>query len=743
MDKDTQQSESRDQLKPSTVHEQLRVHDKHMREIREELALAKASYMTRFWSHVRGGDTRERGRSSRQGDIDIEVNRLWQVITAYMSALYPRAARTVMGPDPAGQGDPTKAEIAANRWLVSRKSHQRIMTALRQSLLYPGCGAKVGYSPGYGSPLDRVWMRVIPWWEMVLDRDAGDMEDERFRAHAFYAPLVEIEEKYGLEGLGGTDREDFLHGRTDTGARTSSKKNSAPSDNSAFVRVLEVCNLVDTIKDKDDPSIEYRGRLEVYVLGQGPVSKEPVYVGPLPFSEVDGGAMPHIVPLIFNHEPEFPLRGIAHSSRMMPQIKELNSYRSFMALATRKDTRQYITRKGTFASDELTNLTEGHDGLVLECEQGFEKPLADAIIPLQTAPISSNIDRHLMQVENDLERAIGFSPAARGIVTKATAFEVQAVQQYTESEYGMHASIKDEWLSGLVRLVLRAIVACMQDTGDSAGAYDEESVELTETDAKLDETRDSDDESGEDSEQTQSATADDILGGKSPYVDDDSVGDRGTKRVNKDTLAVSFEPLILRDRGENIEITPMDLDAAFDITFVEGGRTPSTDAAMQQNLVGLMEPYMALWGASQKGGPDGVIARSYMKVLAERFELPKDLHPDELELRVKADEEEAKQKKKDAPPEEVPAAVMGPPGGPPQGMAPPQAGPPGMMPEGAPSLEEIAMLPPEQAIPILQQMFADDPQMQQALAQLSQMPPEQQQQAIAMLAQGPGDQPMM
>ena len=52
MAEDTKQSESRDQLKPSAVHEQLRVHDKHMREIREELALAKASYMTRFWSHV-------------------------------------------------------------------------------------------------------------------------------------------------------------------------------------------------------------------------------------------------------------------------------------------------------------------------------------------------------------------------------------------------------------------------------------------------------------------------------------------------------------------------------------------------------------------------------------------------------------------------------------------------------------------------------------------------------------------
>jgi len=754
MAQEEQTKGSRDQLTPEIISEHLRSHDRKMYENRDEWALAKATYMTRFWRHVRGGGSYTSDTSrSRTSDIDIEVNRLWQVIQAYLSALYPRAARTVMSPDPAGEGDPVKAELAVNRWLVSSKIHQRVMSALRQGLLYPGCGVKVGYTPGYGNPLDRVWMRVIPWWEMILDSDVGDVEDERFRGHVYYRPVRDVEEEYGLEDLSGTERLDFLRDRSSVGTQSNKGNDRAPSDNQAFVRVLEICNLVDIAKDKEDDSVEYKGRLEIYVMGQGALSKKPVFTGPLPFAESDGRAMSHIIPLVFNHEPEYPLRGISHSARIMPQLKELNSYRSFMAIATRKDTRQYVTRKGTFSSDELTNLTEGHDGLVLEAEQGFEKPLADAIIPIQNAPISSNIDRYLMQVENDLERCIGFSPAARGIVTKATAFEVQAVQQYTESEYGMHAAIKDEWLSGLVRLVLRALIASMQDTGDSAGAYEDQEVELSSTEAKPD--TEEDDES-ETKKEVQSAVADDISGKESPFVDDDVVEDRGKTRVDEDTVEVSFDTLTLKDRDEPVEITPMDLDAAFDISFVEGGRTPMTDAAMQQNLVGLMEPYIGLWGAVQQGGPGSVMARAYMKVLAERFDLPKDLHPDELAIRIKEQEEEDKEKKKEArkearkngaAPEEA-APAMGPPQGPPgppqgpPGPPQPQGAPMGPPAGGMPSLEEVAMLPPDQAIPMLREMFADDPEMQAALDQLMQMPPEQQQRALSVLAQGPEVAPM-
>lgn len=732
------------ELPPRLVHEQLKAHDKRMTDGRDDWALYKETYLTKYWKHVRSYLP---NKDIKDSSIDVEVNRLWGVISSYLSALYPRASRTVLSPDPSGNGDPAKAELSVNRWLGANHIHQRIMSGLRQALLYPGCGAKIGYTPGTGSPLDRVWVRVIPWWELVLDSDVGDPEDERFRGHVYYKPLVEVEREYGLENLKGTGRTDFLSKSESLGRKSSSRhgRDKAESDNEAFVRILELCNLRDTIEDENDPSIVYHGRLEIYILGQGELSREPVWMGPMPFANADGTPLPHLAPLIFNYEPEFPLRGIAHAARLMPQIKELNSYRSWMAMATRKDTRQYVTRKGTFGSDELTSLTEGHDGLILEVEQGFERPLSDAILPIPTAPISTNIDRYLAQVESDLNRVTGTSPAAQGIVTKATAFEVATVQQYTESEFGMHGAIKDRWLGQVVRIVIRALIASMQDSGDSAGAFERTEAIVGEAEALPDIDSIGDDDGGTpiiadasndepDSEELESqaerSVVDEFSVSQTPMVDDDLSPDLGVEQTGPDSYVVQQEALQLRERDEIITVTTEDLDGEFEVNFVEGGRTPLTDAAMQQNLVALMEPYMALWQASQKGGAGGVFAKSYMKVIAERFDFPKDLHPEELEARASLEEKDQKK----APAQE-PAQQAAQPGqqGVPQEQAP--GGPP------APNQQDLAALaqmPPEQALMALREVYANDPEMMSLLSEMESLPPERQAEMLQTITGGFG-----
>ena len=731
------------EITPEIIEQQMLAHDKRMRDGREEWSLSKACYTTKYWNHVRGRNRSSKKDYARNTDINIEVNRLWGVITSYLSALYPQANRAVLGPDPAGLGDPSKAELTVNRWLGSNRIHKRIMTGLRQALLYPGSGAKVGYSPGRGNPLDRVWMRIIPWWEMLLDSDVGDEEDERFRGHLYYRLKSEVEEEYGIEDLTGTSRDDFLdgmHREVNEKSRKYGNKKKAESDESAFVRVLELCNLKDVWKDPDNPDIMYQGRLEIYVLGQGKLSKRPVWMGPLPFASTDGQPLPHVMPLIFNHEPEFPLRGLAHASRILPQIQELNSYRSFMAMATRKDTRQYITRKGTFGSDELTDLTEGHDGLVLQLDQDYDRPLSDAIVSIPNAPISSNIDEYMRVVQDDLERNIGMSPAARGIVTKATAFEVQAVQQYTESDFGMHASIKDEWLAHLCKVVLRALIASMQDLGDSAGAFEGQDVALAEVgaisedelgaeDAAEDATIEAESESGEEQLEAAKEQAEDSE--QEPFIDDDAV--EGYTEDKEEEGKVEPDVLRLRDRREFVDISVEDLDAEFDITFIEGGGAPMDEATKQQNLLGLLEPYSALWAAVQEGGPQSAMARAYMKAMAEKFHLPKDLHPDEIEARMAEEAEEAEEAggadeqamiEATEAPSEMPPEVSpeGPPGAP---VGPPSAD------QVPPQYQALLDLPPEQAILALREMFADDPQMQQVLDQLQTLPPERQAEMIA------------
>lgn len=730
----------KDEISPEIVKQQVKAHDKRMRDGRHEWSLSKACYTTNYWKHVRGFHHSSKRDQSRGTDIDIEVNRLWGIITSYLSSLYPRANRAVIGPDAAGLGDAPKAELVINRWLSSNRIHKRVMTGLRQALLYPGCGAKVGYYPGRGNPLDRVWMRIIPWWEIVLDSDVGDAEDERFRGHIYYRLKSEVEEEYGIQDLQGTSRDDFLHGSfkdVNDKNKKYGKNKQAESDESAFVRVLEICNLKDNWSDSENPDIVYEGRLEIYVLGQGKLSNKPIWVGPLPFAEVDGRPLPHLVPLIFNHEPEFPLRGLAHSARVLPQIQELNAYRSFMAMATRKDTRQFITRKGTFGSDELTDLTEGHDGLILQLDQDFDRPLSDAIVGLPNSPISANVDQYMAIVQDDLERNIGMSPSARGIVTKATAFEVQAVQQYTESDFGMHASIKDEWLAHLCKVVIRALIASMQDLGDSAGAFENQDVALGEVGAVSLEEEGGEDSPGIDGEgQIEAAEEQQEDAEQEPYINEDQI-DEFTEDL-QEPEKIEPEILKLRDRREFVDISVEDLDAEFDITFIEGGGAPMDEATKQQNLLGLLESYSALWAAVQEGGPQSVMARAYMKAIAEKFHLPKDLHPDEIEARIAEEQEEMEAEGQDQ--EAMVAATEAPegqiPGAP---EAPMEPLPPPDVNQIPQQLQGLLDLPPDQAILALRDMFADDPEMQQVLTEMEALPPEQQAEMIASLLQPPGE----
>ena len=710
---------SGDQITPTFVREQLRAHDKRMRDNRNTWALTKACYTTNYWKHIRHRNYTGKQHQTRDNEINVEVNRLFGIITAYLSALYPRAQRAIVMPDPNGIGDSKKAELALNRFMESSRIHHRVMTALRQALLYPGSGAKVGYYAGRGNPLDRVWMRVIPWWEMVMDSDVGDSEDERFRGHVYYRPIKEVEEEYGLKDLAGTERDDFLRvGYTGKSAdsgykRAYPKQDKARSDNKNFVRVLEICNLKDSYEDKENPGIMYEGRLEIYVLGQGKKSHKPVYMGPLPFAETDGRPLSHIIPLIFNYEPEYPLRGIAHADRLLPQIQELNSYRSFMAMATRKDTRQFITRKGTFGADELTDLTEGHDGLILQLEQDYDRPLGDAIVSLGNTPISSNIDQYMAIVENDLDRNVNLSPGARGIVTKATAFEVQAVQQYTESEFGLHASIKDEWLGSVLKVVLRALISAMQDLGESSGAFENQNVQLAEVGAIVVEPQTEEEavESATGSEQKAAAEEQADDGEQQPYINENAV-DEYTEDP-KEPGKIESEKLMLRERREFVEIEVIDLDADFGVTFVEGGGAPMDEAVQQQNLLGLLQPYLSLWDAAQQGGPQGFLARQYMKTMADKFNLPKDLHPDELDSKFAEEQESQEGQTQDD--QNLKQAA---------GAQPQQQ---------LPDLSDLASLPPDQAIAAMRDIFGDDAEMQQVLDQLETLPPDQQSQMIAQI----------
>ena len=776
-----------DVLSGETLSEHLNAHDKRMDNGRLDWQRYKAAYTTQYWRNQTGT-----APTDLPTQIQVEVNRMYGVIEGYLSALYPKASRVVVAPGPTLGGDSYKSQLAANKWLLTNRTHTRIVKSIRQGLLYPGSGIKVGVDDGPGDPLDRVWFRVIPWWEMVLDTDVYDEEDARFVGHSYYRPIREVEEQYGVEGLKGEPREDFLDSM---GGRTTSRgegrkwfsglrQGKADSDNSAFVRVFEVCNLVDSYSHEGR---SMRGRMEVYLPGQSDAFKEPVWSGPMPFSTSAGDPMPHILPLIFNSEPEYPLRGVSHSSRIYPQISEINIFRSFRANSARRDTRQWLALDGVLTGDQMSMLTAGVDGLVIPVEdtklQG--RDLRNVVVPIQNAPVSSNIDQYEAQADIDLQRAAGTSPNAYGAVTKATATEIMNLRDYTESEFGRHAMVKDQWISSIVQLFIRALIASMEAPAAAAGGVEDQRQDLADgeeegaeawTSDRVNELEDSlniDWGEGEDfrsfSEETVSVTSLDDMSeeeltvlaqalkrrarGASEEEEEETEEEDGSEEEGEQEegeeedefaeVSVDVPPDVLRikDGNDVIEITVDDLDGDFAVEVVDSRTTPFTDAAVRQAMLELLGPLQELWGVVQKGGPQGLLARAQMTAFVERFDLPPDMHPDSLDTKIREEEEAKAEKGTPSMPGGGNVVPMVPPGG-----APPAGGPPpppapggggGLPPE---IQQQILAMPPDQAIEAIlqamQQSGGAPPEVVQMLQQAQSMPPEQQAQVVQQVVSG-------
>ena len=268
----------------------------------------------------------------------------------------------------------------------------------------------------------------------------------------------------------------------------------------------------------------------------------------------------------------------------------------------------------------------------------------------------------------------------------------------------------------VLKVVLRALISSMQDLGDSAGAFANQDVELANVGAEVvkDNISMNVEMDASPNDQAQAAQEQRSDAEQEPFVDESALTqfDKDPEEPGK----IEEEPLVLRDRRDFLKVSVEDLNADFQITFVEGGGAPMDEAVQQQNLVGLLQPYMGLWEAAQQPGPQAFLARQYMKAMAEKFNLPKDLHPDELDSKI-AEEQESDQSGTD---DTLAAAAQ-----------------PNQQP-AAPDLSDLAQLPPAEAIAALREIFANEPEMQQVLDQLEAAPPEKQAEMLAKLL-SPGE----
>jgi hypothetical protein len=737
-----------DILQPKVVLQHLKAHDDRMDNAQPYMALAKAAYTTKFWRFVEGQENLNVQYEMSRLD-QIEVNRIKPALTGYLANLYPRRMSVVIGQSPYTTGDTKKAEMLVNDWINQPVMRERILTASRQALLYKGAGAKVGYDPAEEG-LKRVWMRVFPYWEMIMDSDCHDLEDARFIGHVSFQPKKEIIEKYGLdENTGGTSRNDYLDNYMSATNRVNYDDEKAENDNTAFLRVLEFCNLVDDYYDTD--GTKYKGRLEIYVLNSGyEGGAKPVFMGPLPLIDGKRKPLPHIVPLIFEHEPEYPYRGLAYVEQLLPQQKELNTMRSYLSQSARRDARMYVTPKGALDADAMVNLRSGEDGSIIEVDEQYAGNIGRVVVPIAHGPVSGNILNTMQMAEVDLDRNTTISPAALGQVTKATASEVMALEGHTQSEYGRHAEQRDMFLVNIVTRCLAAHVASLYDVGDSEGAeqdLDETGQQLNED--ELETKREIEGLESDDNNTDDNNTNDNFNPRNEPKEEPEKIEEIKEEESDLDEdddsiigLSAEVEPvreqieeqratmnLVLLDHeGNLVEIYPDDIDSDFDIGFSEAGRSPIARAEMRNAILQLSDKMLQLLQVSeQEQGAVAVLAQEMYKSIHEQFEFPNNLSYEYIQA----------QKKEQPVTQAAPAPAPGPaPAPPPEEEAlPPEEG--GDLKETVGEfIEQIASLPPDQALIALEEAFKDDPKVLEVIQKAKDLGPEQQAEIVAMLISG-------
>jgi len=762
---------TRDEMPPEDILEQLDVHDRRMEENRPIMQRIKAANETRWVAHT----TQEKNsdKKSQASKVSIEVNYIYRVTVAFLAALFPGPPEPVVKADPTGRGTPDLARRVLKQWVSDDQLRLRLEDASRQGLHYYGAGVAVGYDPGSAPAYERVWMRVIPCWEMVLDDGVGDPKDARFIGRAHYQSLKKIARRYNIEesDLQGCPRGDFLSGdslgkRTARKADGASEKTTAASDSTKFVRVLEVCNFVDTYKDGEDV---YVGRLEVYLLDQaGERFKKPVWMGPMNLSKPNGEGLAHILPLIFDHETESPLRPLSFAKTILPQVEEHNCYRTRMAQDADKAAKQYGIPEGLFTGEELQEFRKGTtivewDSKRVE-ELGF-RTMKEAIVEIETGGIPQGVREYANIVERDLERLMPLStPAITRDPSGATKYELGMIERYTDSENGRYGKARNIWLGQILFAVLRAIVAAMHHRAEDStgGFHTQDEVDLAPTEARTD-TSDDDAGDAEDRELVAENTSDaDTAGGEEAIDVDpdllravgDSTPDEQAPTLDEEVIdSEAPETLVfIGEKGERIEVTAEDLDANFSVLVSSFGQGPAQEAEDRKLLFTVLPEYLALWEKylEMRDEPMGHVYRELLYTYAEEYSLPDRLHPDALLAKINPQPQED-----DSPDPELAQAAAGAAGANTGGAAadqpPAQATPTAAAPAPAPApadqpttapgaetdplmaqLDAIAAMPLVQALQALSELLAENyPDDAATLAQIAANgTPEQQQQLL-------------
>jgi hypothetical protein len=402
-----------------------------------ELKKYKEAYESKFWKS-------EEYDSSM---IRIETADCYSYVESFISSLFSKTPSVVVGSDIAATGgDPKLAQAAANRFIYTQREQLEISTRL--ALIYQYSALKLSPAPS-NEMLDKVTIRALPCWEVILDRDATAESDQRFIGHTYYLNMVEAKAKFGAKKFVAVPKESYFDEGGGPVSYTKQDYNDLPDD----YLYIELVELYDLLHDEVyywSPS---------YKNGDGLILRSQI-----PVRTYNDNPLSPIVPLFYSRSPSKPMEGLSAVARVYDQFYEKNILRTYWANAVRRDSRQYLYREGMVDEESLAKITAGVDGAMIPIDSDS---LAGIIQPVGVEPISSNFDRYLAAIEGDINRGSSLAPFARGEATKATATEITALAAYSASEIGKLARERDNAIESIINVYIRTLVL-LADDGEKA-----------------------------------------------------------------------------------------------------------------------------------------------------------------------------------------------------------------------------------------------------------------------------------
>lgn len=493
---------------------------------REERGI-DAMWETRYWPETGIAATGRFDGQREDGNEWIENNTIYPFVTTYQSKLHDARMKVRVDPSPDGRGNHVYLQALINQWIWNVQVVRTLNMADQMALAHQGAALCVGYDDRKKDPLRRIFLRAIPWREVVVDADVGTIDDQRFIGRCTWMPVVEARQFFRDNTIVGRPRP------ADNFPAAAPGPYPPPEDGAVLdqvVRVLEIQNIVDDYwmgesnialggkpipgfvpgqptpvahpgeesdLDTPDPAdpiplpyhepAHQRGRREWYLPDEVD-PWVPRKILPMPFRDDAGDPILTIFPLTYLHRIGLPLHGLSHAARRFDQMREAMIIRSRMATSTRKDTEQIFWPEGVFTEGAEDTYRKGtlKGALTYKPDATNGVPISSLCAPVPSPSVQYQWMGYANLVNQDLASTGMQSPEEQGRVTPdATATAVNIAQGASMDEIGLLRTVKTCVLEQVIRAWVCALRASMADLGATTTVktlIDKKIVEVTQDD---------------------------------------------------------------------------------------------------------------------------------------------------------------------------------------------------------------------------------------------------------------------